>query len=272
MDDQHNPEFVGNEEKFKYLAIHGYEKFQADKHGRLADGSRLWIKDACRKDGDREYSKLTVMQRYTLDGLRRLTGLHGKWPNNDPGWVVRGLCVGRKESGGCAKAVRALVKLGLVSLSNEPLRSLEGVEGREKKERKQAPRPSPEKTEPKTESSAPVASVRPMPGHFSMTQRTLLDWDEDVGDIPADQIRRAIRWKWKQPENKWIRTKAGPGWVRKNAAELVSEVPPQEMQPKYESKPDPDCKDCSGTGEIVQEDGLYQSSVTCPCVQQVEVG
>jgi hypothetical protein len=128
IEDTNNPEFVGNQSKFKYLAIHGYEKFQRDKNGSLGDGSRLWIKDACRKDSDHEYSSLTVTQRYVLDGMRRLTGLHGKWPNNDPLWVVRGLCVGRKERGPCAKAVRTLVELGLVTLSNEQLGSLEVVE------------------------------------------------------------------------------------------------------------------------------------------------
>src|ERR1700734_822819 len=126
--DHQNPEFVGDEKKFRYLAIHGYEKFQRDKNGSLGDGSRLWIKDACRKDGDAEYSSLTVYQRYVLDGMRRLAGLHGKWPNNDPLWVVRGLCVGRKERGPCAKAVRSLVELGLVALTNERLGSLEVVE------------------------------------------------------------------------------------------------------------------------------------------------
>jgi hypothetical protein len=128
IEGKNNPEFVGDQSKFKYLAIHGYEKFQRDKNGSLGDGSRLWIKDACRKDSDHEYSSLTVFQRYVLDGMRRLTGLHGKWPNNDPLWVVRGLCIGRKERGPCAKAVRTLVELGLVTLSNDQLGSLEVVE------------------------------------------------------------------------------------------------------------------------------------------------
>jgi hypothetical protein len=141
IEDKNNPEFVGDQSKFKYLAIHGYEKFQKDKYGSLGDGSRLWIKDACRKDSDAEYSSLTVVQRYVLDGLRRLTGLHGKWPNNDPLWVVRGLCIGRKERGPCAKAVRTLVELGLVTLSNDKLDSLEEREKKEEKDQKKSVKP-----------------------------------------------------------------------------------------------------------------------------------
>jgi len=142
IEEKNNPEFVGNQSKFKYLAIHGYEKFQRDKNGSLGDGSRLWIKDACRKDSDAEYSSLIVVQRYVLDGLRRLTGLHGKWPNNDPLWVVRGLCIGRKERGPCAKAVRTLVELGLVSLSNDKLDSLEEREKKEEKDKKKSVKPA----------------------------------------------------------------------------------------------------------------------------------
>lgn len=141
-EDKNNPEFVGDQSKFKYLAIHGYEKFQRDKNGSLGDGSRLWIKDASRKDSDHEYSSLTVYQRYVLDGMRRLTGLHGKWPNNDPLWVVRGLCIGRKERGPCAKAVRTLVELGLVSLSNEQLGSLEERKKKEEKDQKKGVKPA----------------------------------------------------------------------------------------------------------------------------------
>jgi hypothetical protein len=41
--------------------------------------------------------------------------------------------------------------------------------------------------------------------------------------------------------------------------------------PKFESKPDPDCKKCDGEGKLIEQEGLVQTSVTCSCVQQVEV-
>src|SRR5271166_1244987 len=109
IEDKNNPEFVGKQNKFKYLAIHGYEKFQKDKNGSLGDGSRLWIKDACRKDSDSDYMKLTISERYTLDGMRRLTGLHGKWCPNDPMWVARGLCVAGDQRKYVVRAVGVLV-------------------------------------------------------------------------------------------------------------------------------------------------------------------
>jgi len=125
MEHLNNSEFVGNQEKFRYLAIHGYEKFQKDKYGKLPDGSRQWIKDACRKDSDPDYVKLSISERYTLDAMRRLTGLHGKWCPNDPMWVARGTCVGNKERRYVTRAVLMLVRKGVVTLSNEPLRFAE---------------------------------------------------------------------------------------------------------------------------------------------------
>lgn len=129
--DSHDPEFVGREDVFKYLAVHGYEKFQMDKEGRLADGTRPWIKDATRKDSDPDYQRLTMLQRETLSGLRRLTGLHGKWPSNNPTVVARGLCTLPKERTSVSRAIRKLVVSGLVALSNVELGSLEVREVRE---------------------------------------------------------------------------------------------------------------------------------------------
>jgi len=129
IEHKNNSEFVGDLTKFKYLAIHGYERWQADKEGKSRSGkSSEWIKDYCRKDSDPDYSQLTFIQRQTLDGMRRLTGLHGRWPSNDPMWVARGLCAVPKERHSVSRAVRELVVRGLVVLSNDKLGSLEGVE------------------------------------------------------------------------------------------------------------------------------------------------
>jgi len=42
--------------------------------------------------------------------------------------------------------------------------------------------------------SAPAALKR-VQGIVPLKHRALLDWDEDVAGVPADTIRRAIRWK-----------------------------------------------------------------------------
>jgi hypothetical protein len=129
--DKNNPEFVGDQSKFKYLAIHGYERWQVDKEGKSRSGkSSEWIKDYCRKDSDPDFSQLTMLQRATLDGLRRLAGLHGQWPHNDVMWVSRALCALPKERAHVSQAVRTLVSRGLVDLSNERLGSLEVVDKR----------------------------------------------------------------------------------------------------------------------------------------------
>jgi hypothetical protein len=148
IEGKNNPEFVGNQSKFKYLAIHGYEKFQRDKNGSLGDGSRLWIKDACRKDSDADYMKLTISERYTLDGIRRLTGLHGKWCPNDPMWVARGLCVASDQRKYVVRAVGVLVVKGLVDLSNEKLGSLEEKEEKEEKDQKKSVNPAEAEAKP----------------------------------------------------------------------------------------------------------------------------
>lgn len=124
-----NSEFLGDLSKFKYLAIHGYERWQVDKDGKLRDGkSSEWIKDYCRKDSDPDYMNLTIVQRYTLDAMRRLTGLHGKWCPNDLMWVSRATCAAPKERMYVTHAVLVLVLRGLVSLSNVQLGSREGVD------------------------------------------------------------------------------------------------------------------------------------------------
>lgn len=121
-----NSEFLGDLSKFKYLAIHGYERWQVDKDGKLRDGqSSEWIKDYCRKDSDADYMNLTIVQRYTLDAMRRLTGLHGKWCPNDLMWVSRATCAAPKERMYVTHAVLVLVLRGLVTLSNVQLGSLE---------------------------------------------------------------------------------------------------------------------------------------------------
>jgi len=129
IEHKNDSEFIGDLSKFKYLAIHGYERWQVDRDGKLRDGmSSEWIKDYCRKDSDPEYMRLTMVQRYVLDGMRRLTGLHGKWCPNDAMWVARALCAAPVERKYVTYAVSVLVLCGLVTLSNERLGSLEGVE------------------------------------------------------------------------------------------------------------------------------------------------
>ncbi|HZQ25281.1 MAG TPA: hypothetical protein VFA89_21010 [Terriglobales bacterium] len=297
MEENQNPEFVGNEEKFKYLAIHGYEDFQRDKEGKLADGSRLWIKQATRLDSDPDYQRLTLLQREVLSALRRLTGLHANWPRNNPTVVSRGMCALPTDRPHVTHAIRTLVSRNLVTLSNERLRFLEVVDKRKKKEVVEpTSQPSPDETEKTTEVTAPPRSARPAdctckgrktPGHYPgcphsgksngqaspPTRRIdpLRDWDESIDGIPADTIRRAIRYTLDIKKDWWLRENMNVAYVRRNARKLVEETPPKHLEPKYESKPDQTCSKCKGTGDVIVEDGLYQSSVTCECVQQVEV-
>ena len=123
----HDPELVNHPEVFKYIGIHGYEKFQADKSGRLHDGSSAWIKDSCRKDQDKDYCRLTCLQRYVLDGCRRLRGGHNQNPSNNATTLVRQLCVLGTDRPHVRHAICTLITRGLLFLTNEPLNSLDLV-------------------------------------------------------------------------------------------------------------------------------------------------
>lgn len=178
---------------------------------------------------------------------------------------------------------------------NEP-HSLEKrrEERRREEEGRQPENTKTEKAETDTQESAPVETVKGYcqkckmwDGHRSWCPRkdekpapvkvfkpTLLSaWDEDVKDaeglIPAEYIRRALAYKRKSGNDFW--EKRGPAHIREHARELVNEAPESALRPTFEARPDPDCPECKGRGEIIIEDGLYQSSETCACVKQVEI-
>ena len=197
----HNPEFVGDETKFKYLAIHGYERWQVDKGGKLRDGKTSeWVKDYCRKDSDPDYSRLTFYQRYVLDGLRRLTGLHGGWPHNDPTWVSRALCAGPKDRPHVPHALRTLTAHGLLSLSNERLGSLEGREGTEGLDNNQSVQADfIETSEPKAKTtptglSATAISLKKAWDKVSDTPGDASHFEELLRAYKEDEIRLMLKW------------------------------------------------------------------------------
>lgn len=115
-----NPD-VGDQTKFKYIGIHGYDKFQVDAKGERRDGTSIWIKDACRKDSDADYAMLTCFQRYVLDAMRRLRGLHGKNPPNNISYLCRALSVLAPDRPHMRSAIGLLVARSLLVLTNEPL-------------------------------------------------------------------------------------------------------------------------------------------------------
>ena len=116
-------------EQFKYIAVYNWGKYQE----RMKNGSikRPFVRDAVHKDSDGDYSQLTCLQRYVLDGCRRLIGLHGRNLNNDPVWIGRALCVDPLERKYVSRAIHLLTIRGLVLLTNErdPFsKSLNGME------------------------------------------------------------------------------------------------------------------------------------------------
>ena len=102
---------------FKYLGVRNWGKYQ-ERIGKSGDARRPFIRDAVSKDSDPDYSQLSPTERYTLDGCRRLIGLHGQNLPNDPTWVCRALVVGGSHRGHVGVAVRSLIGRGLLLLTN----------------------------------------------------------------------------------------------------------------------------------------------------------
>jgi hypothetical protein len=105
-------------EQFKYLAVRNWAKYQGRmKFTKGAKRDKIWM--ASHLDTDPDYSQLTCLQRYVLDGLRRLTALHGHNPHNDPTTVCRQLAVLPQERHNVARVIPQLVHRGLLILTND---------------------------------------------------------------------------------------------------------------------------------------------------------
>lgn len=120
-------------ETFKYLSIKNWEEYQPMDTKNLP-----WIRDYKDKDWDREFSQLTIMQRYMLDAICRLRGRHGRNLPNDLQWIVRATAVLPRERHNATTAIQQLINSGFLTLTNEqdsPLgevrKGKESIEGAE---------------------------------------------------------------------------------------------------------------------------------------------
>jgi hypothetical protein len=90
-----------------FLAIKNWSVYWCrDRNGRP------YILDDSDKDGDPDYSRLTMLQRYVLDALYRLRGRRGKNFRNDPVWLVKALFVLPRERRHLPQAIQKLIALG----------------------------------------------------------------------------------------------------------------------------------------------------------------
>ena len=106
------------EQQFKYIAVRGWAKYQGRmKFTKGAKRDKIW--QAAALDSDPDYSRLTFFQRETLNGLRRLTALHGHNPYNDPTTLARQLCALATDRPHLPHAISTLVVRGLLILTNE---------------------------------------------------------------------------------------------------------------------------------------------------------
>jgi hypothetical protein len=101
-----------------FIHIKNFEKFQASKNGKM-EGPVQWIKDATSKEADYQYSKLTCVQRYLLDALRRLRGATGKDTPLDPAFIARKLDLLPTDRKKLPKALARLATDGLIIMVDE---------------------------------------------------------------------------------------------------------------------------------------------------------
>ena len=99
----------------EYLAVKNWDRYQPGRIGK----SSPWVKDYTSKDSDPDYSKLTIPQRYVLDGICRLTGREGKRIPNDPLWVGRALCTLPQERHNIGRTIAELVRRGFLIVCNQ---------------------------------------------------------------------------------------------------------------------------------------------------------
>ena len=104
--------------ELKYLAIKNWRKYQGTTLTH-SNARRPWVKDWLDKDADPDYSELTCLQRYVLDGVRRLRGRFECNPPADGVWIARALSVDVRERHCIPSAIRRLVALGFLIPTNQ---------------------------------------------------------------------------------------------------------------------------------------------------------
>jgi hypothetical protein len=103
----------------EFLAIKNWETHQCkDRKGR---NIRLYIKDYCEQDGELRYSRLTALQRYVLDAIRRLRGRLGRNPENDATWIARAAQMLPRDRTHVAQAIHRLCIDGFLAVTNQEL-------------------------------------------------------------------------------------------------------------------------------------------------------
>jgi hypothetical protein len=101
----------------KYLDVKNWDIYQPTM--RNGNQIRAWVRTYTDRDADPEYSKLTMVQRYVMDGVIRLRGRFGKPIPNDPVWISRALSLPSLSARHMGSTIRVLISFGLLDLCNQ---------------------------------------------------------------------------------------------------------------------------------------------------------
>jgi hypothetical protein len=246
----HDPALVGREDVFKYLGIHGYDKWQVDKNGLHRDGSSEWIKDYCRKESDADYCRLTFYQRYVLDALRRLRGLNGKNPSNNVLSLCRQLSANGPDRPHVRSAISLLLTRKLLLLTNEPLHFQEVVEVIEKNRKEKSTGTSlhsssyPEATATPTAAPTSTPNPTPAPGPF-----VLATYDKPLGGFSAEQVATALAYMHEKSSEFWLPKLGSEKKLAKHIATLINQAGNWQPATRPVGRTwDKSCAACGGTG------------------------
>lgn len=257
----------------KYLSIDGWEKYQTK-----TTGSMKWIKDYTHKDmDDSDYSSLTALQRYVLDGVRRLRGRLGVNVDNDSTFIARAICLHNTDRAHLVHSLDTLITRKLLIPTNQRDNSLEKKRIEEKRGDKRREKPLPAsfaslpvstpipgtKFAPKFEpGTTPVPKNNPAPEKYD--PRTFYEEITSLvkhGDnmwgngetFPAKKVQAALDWALNvEPKGFWVEKIRTLNGLKKCITTIVEQMgdyepaPPEVMLPH--SRKDVNCPVCHGDG------------------------
>lgn len=270
-------------EPMTYIAIKNWEKYQADKNGKLRDIGSPWIKDYTDKESDYDYSQLTMVQRYVYDALRRLRGKLGSNPPFDAVWLCRKLDIGRTERGAFHKALLVLRELKLIEMvtTQEDLyptfvaASARTIPKNGRRDYESTPNsmlrpqgPSDESSvdsatsdsnnrveKNKSKSRVEASSPRSLSKQNQNQTPEAFSWDawdswaEPIDDLTVEQVQAVLKYWAEAKDDFWRRAVHSDKSLRKNIHKMLAAAPKAKpVVPILQANPD--CPECFGSGFV----------------------
>lgn len=173
----------------EFYRIKNWETYQS------LSRSGTWIKDYTNQEDDEDYCDLTVFQRGILQELRRLRGRLGRNLPTNVQWLVNSMSLKPQDRINAGSAIRQLLALGWLVLTDQKLNVDNSSEKESKKEKENKNRE--EKKEPSSVAASapqePIKVVMLLPlnhGEFAVSEEDFTLWK---GLYPAVDVLQELR-------------------------------------------------------------------------------